>query len=145
MEIKKAKKLSGSLAIPEINPFLTELSCSALLQKALPGSQIFWRAQTVSQLFPVSGKWVLTLKIQKERSWSTEKVSMVSVLHQRLLMSATAALPPVSSRDPCRTELCIRAYRRCFHPETPYETDHDSAFPNGCRYHKSQRKRMCAA
>lgn len=62
MEIKKQKNYPTFLPFPEINPFLTELSCSALLQKALPKSQIFWRVQTVSPLFPVSGKWDINIE-----------------------------------------------------------------------------------
>ena len=60
MEIKKAKKLSGSLSIPGDKSILTELLCSALSQKALPGSQTFWKVPTASPPFPVSGKWALT-------------------------------------------------------------------------------------
>ncbi len=68
---------------------------------------------------------------------------MVSVLRERLLTSVTAVPPPASSPGSFRTDFVSELTGDASHPETPYETDHDSAFPNGCRYHKSQRKRMC--
>lgn len=145
MEIKKAKKLSGSLAIPGDKSISHRAVMFGSLAEGTTKITNFLEGADCLSTISCFRKMGINIENTKERSWSTEKVSMVSVLRQRLLTSVTRYHHPPHLRDPCRTGLCIRAYRRCFHPETPYETDHDSAFPNGCRYHKSQRKRMCTA
>ncbi len=145
MEIKKVNKLTGFLAIPGDKSISHRAVMFGSLAEGTTKITNFLEGADCLSTISCFGKWVSTLKIQKERSWSTEKVYMALRAPDEVLTSVTAVLPPASSPVSLQDRTFIRAYRRCFHPETPYETDHDSAFPNGCRYHKSQRKRMCTA
>ena len=97
MEIKKAKKLSGSLAIPGDKSISHRAVMFGSLAEGTTKITNFLEGADCLSTISCFRKMGINLKIQKERSWSTEKVSMVSVLRQRLLTSVTAVPPPASS------------------------------------------------
>ena len=97
MEIKKAKKLSGSLAIPGDKSISHRAVMFGSLAEGTTKITNFLEGADCLSTISCFRKMGINIENTDERSWSTEKVSMVSVLCQRLLTSVTAVPPPASS------------------------------------------------
>ena len=144
MEIKKAKKLSGSLAIPGDK----SISHRAVMFGSLA------EGTTRITNFLEGADCLSTISCFRKMGINIENTEGEILVHGKGLHGLSTPSETLDVGNSGTTTRLISgilagqdfvSYRRCFHPETPYETDHDSAFPNGCRYHKSQRKRMRTA
>ena len=133
MEFHKTEKpLRGEITIPVINRSHTAALCSVRSVREEQKSQIFFRDRTVCQLFPVSEKWGLKLKILQNEFWFTDAAAWPYCSDGNPGCRKQRYHNKADLRYSRRTGFHIRTDRRCIDPETSDGTHHQTVIHDGC-------------
>ena len=146
MEIKKAKKLSGSLSIP---------GDKSISHRAVMFGSLAEGTTRISN-FLEGADCLSTISCFRKMGINIENTKGEILVHGKGLHGLSTPAETLDVGNSGTTTRLISGILAgqdfvseltgdASIQQTPHETDHDSAFPDGGRYHQPWRKRMCTA